>query len=711
MTVVRRGVQIVAIGPLVLLGGGFSASAATVTATTAGARLAAARLALDSGRPDDASKILGAPAGPLRDYEAVLLAEANMAKDRPARAREALSGIGRAPPETNPCKPDCMHPLWIVAQRLVAATHASNDPARAAGIVAELPATGADLAAAVLLYRQAEDAVRATEIERRMLVEVPWSREARALAARLGAEAVVVRLSDPAMRLARIRALLAAHLNDEARREARAALDAGHPSRCELLYVRGKAERKLRRYKGAVTALAQAKKACLAAGEEDLGLRSSLLEVRVRAIRGQVAATRRAVEALARRAPKHRFTDDALMMLADLFDRRGRRADADATYRRILKDHAQGDKAAVAAWRLAFAKIKKGKLAAARPWLEQIAESEAGERDAARAHYWLGRSLESTDTSSAAARSHFIAAVNDPPLSFYAHLALDRLRRDDPEEGARLEAGLIAALTAPWRDRPVAAIDGDAPAAVRAQALHAIGWSDAAAAELGLLESKDASERAVVELALSYDRVGAHQRAQWLLRTRARQALARPPSGWRRAVWLAAFSRPFSDLLTAAATAEKVEPLFLYALCREESTFDPRIVSWAGATGLTQLMPATAVGAYAEVFGGRIDMARLTDPELNLRLGAHVMRQGLRRFGGIEALGLAAYNGGPGLARRTMGPRAVDFDVWVETIPVRETRRYVKKVLGTWGTYRLLYDPDRPFIRLPARIPARRSKG
>ena len=159
---------------------------------------------------------------------------------------------------------------------------------------------------------------------------------------------------------------------------------------------------------------------------------------------------------------------------------------------------------------------------------------------------------------------------------------------------------------------------------------------------------------------------------------------------------------------TAAANAEKVDPLLLYALSREESTFDPQIVSWAGATGLTQLMPATAVGAYATVYRKRLtDLSVLTDPALNLRLGAHVLGDGLRRFG-VVPLALAAYNGGPGLASRTL-PRskAIDFDLWVETISVRETRRYVKRVIGTWGKYRFLYDGESPFIDLPDAIEPR----
>ncbi|CAN0577373.1 unnamed protein product, partial [Laminaria digitata] len=157
-----------------------------------------------------------------------------------------------------------------------------------------------------------------------------------------------------------------------------------------------------------------------------------------------------------------------------------------------------------------------------------------------------------------------------------------------------------------------------------------------------------------------------------------------------------AYSRPYLEELSAAAKAERLDPLFLTALSREESTFNPNIVSWAGATGLAQLMPGTAIGAYADVFKGRLKPERLTEPALNLRLGAHVLAQGLRGFRRVEPLALAAYNGGPGLARRFVPKEAVDFDLWVETLSVKETRRYVRRVSETWGIYHWLYDPERP---------------
>ena len=135
--------------------------------------------------------------------------------------------------------------------------------------------------------------------------------------------------------------------------------------------------------------------------------------------------------------------------------------------------------------------------------------------------------------------------------------------------------------------------------------------------------------------------LASHPRAQELLRARADRMLKGPITADNIPVWRAAYSRPFYEYVEKAAAAEKIEPLFLLALVREESTFDPQIVSWAGAVGLAQLMPGTASGAHLQLGLGRLDLERLTDPELNLRLGAHVLHDGLKTFKNREPLALS----------------------------------------------------------------------
>ena len=127
-------------------------------------------------------------------------------------------------------------------------------------------------------------------------------------------------------------------------------------------------------------------------------------------------------------------------------------------------------------------------------------------------------------------------------------------------------------------------------------------------------------------------------------------------------------STPFDAMIAQSAQANGVDPSLLKALIRQESNFDPNARSGAGASGLTQLMPATAAG---------LGVSDTTDPAQAIEGGAKYLRQQLDRFGGDESKALAAYNAGPGAVQRFGG-----------VPPYAETQGYVQKVLGYAQQYR-----------------------
>lgn len=320
--------------------------------------------------------------------------------------------------------------------------------------------------------------------------------------------------------------------------------------------------------------------------------------------------------------------------------------------------------------------------------------------DEARVRYWLARLEDDRKLACKLYRD----AVFLPGLTFYSWQSLAQLRRSDPECAKTIESELRAIPAADPVAMPPALTAS--PIYRRASKLGEIGLIDRAVVELALLQAGSIDAPTAVALAMAYHRLGAHFEAQTLLRRYGREALHSPPTRATRAIWEAAYSRPFVEEIAAAAEQSKVDPLLLTALSREESTFDPAIVSWAGAIGLAQIMPATAVGAAADLKLGRLSIAQILDPATNLKLGAHVLHEGLAQFNDAVPLALAAYNGGAGLVKRTLpGEGDQPFELWVESIPVRETRRYVQRVAGTWGIYRFLYDRDRPFIELPEKVP------
>jgi len=139
--------------------------------------------------------------------------------------------------------------------------------------------------------------------------------------------------------------------------------------------------------------------------------------------------------------------------------------------------------------------------------------------------------------------------------------------------------------------------------------------------------------------------------------------------------------------LEAAAKQNDLDEALVYGIIRQESRFNPDARSSAGALGLMQLMPATArwVARQIDVKPFRADM--LSRPETNLQMGTYYLRRVLSDLG-HPILATAAYNAGPGRARRWRDERPLEGAIYTETIPFNETREYVKKVFTNAWYYR-----------------------
>ena len=143
------------------------------------------------------------------------------------------------------------------------------------------------------------------------------------------------------------------------------------------------------------------------------------------------------------------------------------------------------------------------------------------------------------------------------------------------------------------------------------------------------------------------------------------------------------FPTPYRQLVMTNARQLGLSPSWVYGLLRQESLFRPDARSGMGALGLMQLMPGT--GAYTARNIGLFlsHTGELLVPANNIRLGCAYLDHLLTRFGGNQVLATAAYNAGPRRVKRWLPVRdAVPADVWIDTLPYTETRRYVRAVLA-----------------------------
>ncbi len=131
-----------------------------------------------------------------------------------------------------------------------------------------------------------------------------------------------------------------------------------------------------------------------------------------------------------------------------------------------------------------------------------------------------------------------------------------------------------------------------------------------------------------------------------------------------------------------------VDPYLLMAITRRESAYNPVALSPAGARGLMQLMPGTASQVSRQLGLNDPGPYGVLEPELNIRLGSTYLRDKLERYQGNRLAAAAAYNAGPGRVDQWLGSSVESFDLFVESIPFRETRDYVQAVLS----YRVIFE-------------------
>jgi len=148
------------------------------------------------------------------------------------------------------------------------------------------------------------------------------------------------------------------------------------------------------------------------------------------------------------------------------------------------------------------------------------------------------------------------------------------------------------------------------------------------------------------------------------------------------------FPLAYKEVVAGAAIATDIDPQLLFAIARQESAFSPDAKSPAGALGLMQLMPATAKQT-ARRSGVNYKYHDLLKPEPNIKLGSRYLNSLLSQFDGNRILAAAAYNAGPNRVKKWLqvSEGKMPFDVWIETIPYKETRGYVQNVLAFSAIY------------------------
>ena len=150
------------------------------------------------------------------------------------------------------------------------------------------------------------------------------------------------------------------------------------------------------------------------------------------------------------------------------------------------------------------------------------------------------------------------------------------------------------------------------------------------------------------------------------------------------------FPMPLREIVLRRANGIGLDPAYVYGLIRQESRFIMDARSHVGASGLMQVMPATAKWTAKKIGLTGFSPEQITDKETNVAIGTGYLKLVLDDFGGSMPMAAAAYNAGPGRPRKWREGPVLEGAIWAENVPFQETRDYVKKVLSNTTNYAAL---------------------
>jgi soluble lytic murein transglycosylase len=328
-----------------------------------------------------------------------------------------------------------------------------------------------------------------------------------------------------------------------------------------------------------------------------------------------------------------------------------------------------------ALWQLGWSAYREGRHDDAIGYFLSLEARAATPLAALRPRYWRARAAQHAGRPGYDAE--FAALARSYPFSYYGWRARARVAGDEGVlERGRLPAGTLA-LSSAALARPEILLEAD----LREHAL----------AELHLLFGRARGLVDRLALAELYADAGDYNRAQRLMVDAYDEALSQAPASGRIEVWWHAWPMPWADDVRLHAAAGGVEPALVYAVMREESGYRPGALSIAGARGLLQLMPETAVRLARDAALPEPAPEALFDPRVNLALGSRYIGELLARFGGRSSAAIGSYNAGPHAVARWLEGSGLEDDEWIEAIPYDQTRAYVKRVLRSLHAYRVLY--------------------
>ena len=335
------------------------------------------------------------------------------------------------------------------------------------------------------------------------------------------------------------------------------------------------------------------------------------------------------------------------------------------TYDVLIRTYPKNEFAEDGAWNLGWIYYRKGMYREALATFSSFTNSSSA-FNAANARYWKARTLEKQGrTDEAMAEYRELAGMTTP--TYHSYLAQRKTGYTPAYSNISPETTQLNPSAAARKEK--------------ADLLIRLGLPEDARLEIEKMESLANTREEFVTVSLLYSKVDDYYNS-----IKVAQDIGLPQAN------TLSFPRGYKDIVASYAKKYGVDEFLIYSIIREESRFQKDVVSPADAVGLMQLIPPTAKTVAGQIGINGFTTEMLTIPRINIEMGIFYLKQVLDEFNGDVELALASYNAGPNRAADWKTEfYGLDKDEFIEEIPFKETRNYIRRILRSYGAYRAIY--------------------
>lgn len=415
--------------------------------------------------------------------------------------------------------------------------------------------------------------------------------------------------------------------------------------------------------------------------------------------RGRYFTALKYMQTILSKYPRSAYADDARYYLALYYELTDSPRAAITSYLGLLNEYPQSSYVDEAIWRAGLLLYRRADFESALKVFSQAQRYRVGE-ETPKCLFWWGKLSERLGKTAEAAGIYYYLAerFDHTYFSHQARLKLNGLGYSGPAlktlPNDREELEAIMRLQRRDEDLNLRFL--------KYQALLDLDLIDYALGEARVIIKMAggvSEESAQLSLAQALHQAGEYGIPIRFTEGRVKQAvLSGKPESISLNVWKLAYPKGYFDKVEQYSRNNGLDPYLVLAVIREESRFNPRATSRAQAHGLMQIIPSTGKILAKQLSITPFRRAKMYEVDTNIMMGTYYLAELIRRFDGNIALALAGYNGGPVRIKKLVNNwyngdmRNLDLDEFIEFIPLKETRYYVQKVLGSYYEYKRLYE-------------------